>query len=124
MQAQVRPIETPLSARTEAVVDRLFPEASLRERVRQELMVRCGTGLPMSELSTPEELERLRFAALKLAGGRFQEFVYAVQLSNIDWRDVLLAAGFGSDLEAHEQWSAQVLAQNPPGTSSGNIHKE
>ena len=49
-------------------------------------------------------LERIRFAALKLSNGDLGELRQAVQIAGIDWRDVLVAAGFGHDLRAHERW--------------------
>ncbi len=107
-------IETPLSPRTEALVRHLFPEANRREKVRRKLIERCGTGMPMCEHSSPEGLERLRFAALKLSRGAFEELDFAVELANTDWRDVLVAAGFGSGLGAHEKWYAEVLARPDP----------
>lgn len=106
--------KTPLSPRTEALLRHLFPEARLCEKVRRKLIERCGTGMPMCEHSSPEGLERLRFAALKLSRGTFEDLDYAVELANTDWRDVLVAAGFGSGLDAHEQWYAEVLARPNP----------
>ena len=46
-------------------------------------------------------LERLRYAALKLSGGRLDALREAVELARIDWRDLLMGAGFGYDVHAH-----------------------
>ena len=42
----------------------------------------------------PETLERLR---------------EAIHVAQEDWRDVLVAAGFGTDTRAHERWEPRVL---------------
>lgn len=50
------------------------------------------------------QLERFRFAALKYSDGKLPLLEGAVQLAKEDWRDLLLAAGFGYDVEAHGRW--------------------
>ena len=52
-------------------------------------------------------LERFRFAALKVCGGRMDRLRDAVELAKRDWRDLLMAAGFGNSIHAHEQWMPQ-----------------
>ena len=47
-------------------------------------------------------LERLQFAALKLSEGNLDKLDRAVALANRDWRDLLMAAGFGEDVDAHK----------------------
>jgi hypothetical protein len=70
---------------------------------------RCGSGLPLWVSTTPEGLERIRFAVLKLSSGSIPEFERAIAIANTDWRDVLVAAGFGNSLLAHINWfNAQV----------------
>jgi hypothetical protein len=49
-------------------------------------------------------LERCRFAALKLSCGQLEKLRGAIELAAKDWRDLLMAAGFGRDLEAHLRW--------------------
>jgi hypothetical protein len=49
-------------------------------------------------------LERIRFAALKLSAGNLEALRSAVGLANRDWRDLLMAAGFGRDVDAHRSW--------------------
>jgi len=64
----------------------------------------CADNLPFSEDATPAGLERVRFAVLKLSGGDLAKLVEAVALAQVDWRDVLVAAGFAEDPGAHEAW--------------------
>jgi hypothetical protein len=46
---------------------------------------------------------------LKVSGGEAGRFLEAAALAQMDWRDVLMAAGFGSDLEAHIGWAEKTL---------------
>lgn len=64
----------------------------------------CGANLPFCESATPESAERIRFAALKLSRGDLGELRSIVEQASIDWRDVLVWAGFGDDVEAHRRW--------------------
>ena len=84
-------------------LEMLFSPAD-RELVSALLIEDCGAGLPFLEKADPIGLERVRFAVLKLSGGNFDAFQRALDLAKVDWRDVLVAAGFGSDLQAHKAW--------------------
>ena len=64
----------------------------------------CGANLPFCESATPESAERIRFAALKLSRGDLGELRSIAEQASIDWRDVLVWAGFGDDVEAHRRW--------------------
>ena len=92
-----------LTAETQRRLDALFTGAS-REKAVSLLVEECGANLPFLETATPKALERIRFAALKLSGGDLAKLREAVQLAQQDWRDVLVAAGFGEDIQAHEAW--------------------
>jgi len=48
--------------------------------------------------------QRIRFAVLKVSGGDLNALQRAIDLAKADWRDVLAAAGFGSDVTAHRWW--------------------
>lgn len=54
------------------------------------------------------QLERVRFAALKLSTGSLAGLRRAVELAKLDARDLLMAAGFGHDVRAHEAWFPAV----------------
>ncbi len=69
----------------------------------------CGSNLPFCENWGPLELERLRFAALKISDGTLDRLRQAIELAQTDWRDLLMAAGFGEDVKAHENWLPQRL---------------
>lgn len=59
--------------------------------------------------SSEAEVERIQLAVLKLSDGDADKFLAAVELAQIDWRDVLGAAGFGEDLEAHSKWVDEII---------------
>jgi hypothetical protein len=100
---------TPLSPATERRLEILFAGAA-REAAVDLLVTQCGANLPLWIRTDPEGLERIRFAALKLSNGNLAELQRAVEIAQIDWRDVLVAAGFGHDPRAHEHW---VPARHP-----------
>ncbi len=54
----------------------------------------CGNNLPFLE-NVDERIERFQFAALKLSEGKLSELDRAIALAKADWRDLLMAAGFG-----------------------------
>ena len=68
----------------------------------------CGTESLGCEGWSPEQMERIRFAALKLGVERQGGLDAAIDLANTDWRDLLMAAGFGEDLNAHEKWYQSI----------------
>jgi len=93
----------PLSAHTLQLVRRIFAPPD-HAAVIAALETRCGSGLPLWISTTPEGLERIRFAVLKLSAGSTSEFERAIAIATTDWRDVLVAAGFGNSLRAHTDW--------------------
>ena len=64
----------------------------------------CAEGLPPVGEATPMGLERIRFAALRTSDGELNRLRDAIRLANTDWRDLLVAAGFAGDVDAHKSW--------------------
>lgn len=93
----------PLSAGSETRIEALF-SVDERELVRDLLVEECGNNLPGLENTSSEAMDRFRFAVLKLSEGELPKFEKALRLAKADWRDLLMAAGFGEDLMAHELW--------------------
>jgi hypothetical protein len=79
-----------LSDETEKRMSLLFPP-SQQQFVRTILFEECGNS------------ERLHFAALKLSEGRLDRLEHAIALAKVDWRDLLMAAGF-EEVDAHTSW--------------------
>ncbi len=94
---------TQLSPETQRRLDALFVGAAW-QTAADLLITRCGINLPFCEASDARGLERIRFAALKLSDGDLGELRRAVEIAQTDWRDVLVAAGFATDVRAHESW--------------------
>lgn len=93
----------PLSHQTERRLEFLF-EGEARDEARRLLEQECGTNIPFCEDSTSESMERIRFAALRISNGKLDELRRAVETAKFDWRDLLLAAGFADDVDAHSRW--------------------
>ena len=64
----------------------------------------CGNNLPFLERLNEYELERFRYAALKLSNGRLEQLRCATDIANLDWRDLLMAARFGENVDSHREW--------------------
>jgi hypothetical protein len=98
---------TPLLPATAQRLARLFSGAD-RDCAQRLLEEECGTHLPL--INGPDDLriERCRCAALKLSGGDIRQLEEAVKLANLDWRDLLVAAGFANDPLAHQRWMPEA----------------
>ena len=94
---------TEISQETMRRVAALFPMAQ-QEEVNTLLSTQCGNNLPGLKAYTPIELERFQFAALKLSNGDLGKLKQALDLAKVDWRDLLMSAGFGEDINAHNSW--------------------
>jgi hypothetical protein len=92
-----------LSQETLRRLDILFPPED-RERAKALLYEQCGNNLAYYEI------ERIRFAALKYSDGNLLLLDRAVKLAQQDWRDLLMAAGFG-DVEAHRAWEPKPAGE-------------
>ena len=90
----------PLTPETERRIDLLFAEAD-RQTVRTILLEECGDNLPSVY---PGDMERIRFAALKVSRGKLDKLQAAVDLAKLDWRDLLVAAGFAWRVDAYKKW--------------------
>jgi gluconokinase len=100
-----------LSARTRELVQFLFkPEE--QEIAGKMLAEECGQNLPFMKDTDEFQLERIRWAALRIGFGDMDETRKAIDLAKRDWRDVLMWAGFGNDLTAHEEWAESTLKGN------------
>ena len=106
-QRQQRPRMTPLTPATRRRLNLLFAPSD-RVEAAKLLVSECGNNLPMMEDASASALDRFRLAALKLSGGTLRGLRSAIALAKTDWRDLLIAAGFGHDVNAHRKWQAKV----------------
>ena len=101
-----------ISPATAKLIERLFPPEQ-RDDVRDLLARECGDNLPLTGPPTSARTHE-RFAALKLSEGKLEKLRDIVNHAKIDWRDVLVWAGFGNSLTAHEEWAKAVLERPSP----------
>jgi hypothetical protein len=92
-----------VSPETDRRIALLFPLEE-QDLVRMVLAEECGNNLPFLEKLDDIQLERFRFAVLRLSDGKLDKLARAVALAREDWRDLLVAAGFAENLKAHELW--------------------
>jgi hypothetical protein len=121
-----------LSRRTNEHVSVLFKAADVDDAVRL-LAHECAENLPLiGGSATPDSLERIRFAAVRLSGGNLDRLRDAITLAQTDWRDLLVAAEFATDADAHESWRPRrfdaavvnqwIAGDLPPGVRFGRHH--
>ena len=75
------------------------------------LYQQCGNNLSGLGKMNMYELERFRFAALKCSDGKYPLLESAVKLAQRDCRDLLVAAGFANDVEAHRHWKPKPAGE-------------
>jgi hypothetical protein len=93
-----------LTPRTGRVIEHFFASEDARREVRRLLETECAETLPFMSTGTSEDLERIRFAVLRESGGDLPRLRRAVEMAKVDWRDLLMGAGFGLQTDAHERW--------------------
>jgi hypothetical protein len=89
-----------MNAEVEKRLEALFGPAD-RDQARTKLIEQCGENIPGWKMAG---LYRLHCAVLKLSDGELGKLQRAIDLAKIDLRDVLMAAGFGERVSAHESW--------------------
>jgi len=99
-----------LSPRTMLLVSKIF-NAEKFEEVVQWLEDECGYNIPFCDKHDEFQMERIRFAVLKLSDGDIKKLLRAIDEARMDWRDLFMAADFGHDVTAHEQWAKEILGK-------------
>ena len=67
------------------------------------MTTQCGD-LPLWFTADETGLERIPFAVRKLSAGDLGRLERAVRAAQVDWRDLLGAAGFPHSATVHESW--------------------
>jgi hypothetical protein len=101
----------PLSDRTLSLIKALFKDP-FRSRVINALGTEVSEDTPFCTNETPEGMERIRFAVIKLIHEDWKNFDYALKEAKTDWRDLLMAAGFGYSVDEYNRWYQKVLNGN------------
>jgi hypothetical protein len=99
-----------LSAETKRRIEILVSEHEAPE-VGELLLNEVGNNLPLLGELDEFRLERFRFAVLNVSAGNIEKLKDAIKLAKADWRDLLMAAGFG-ELETHKSWLPETK-ENP-----------
>ncbi len=110
METQPSSTSVPLSADTQWLVDHWFKPEHRAEAARM-LEVQCARDLSSCENADTKSLERLRFAAIKISRGELKRLSHAMREAQMDWRDLLMAAEFGVDVNAHRVWLVGLRAE-------------
>lgn len=97
-----------LSPRTTQLVEKIFAQKDIPEAT-QWLEEECGNKLPFCNSNDEFQMERIRFATIKLSEGEISKLLQAIDVARMDWRDVLMASGFGYHLDTHEIWAKEIL---------------
>lgn len=98
-----------LTPRLERAVRALFNISDVKPAT--EILV-GGCAAERLALDSEDLVERIRAAALKCSGGSIARLEAAVKLAQTDWRDLLMAAGFGDALGAHTTWLHDVTVRH------------
>ena len=97
-----------LSPQTKRLVEKLFSPSQVPEAT-QWLEDECGNNLSSCEAYDEYQMERIRFAAIKLSQGDMMKLLAAIDEARMDWRDLFMAADFGQDVNAHVIWAKEIL---------------
>jgi hypothetical protein len=54
-------------------------------------------------------MERIRFSILKLIAEHPENEERAFNLAQVDWRDLLMSAGFGHSATEHKKWFQKIM---------------
>lgn len=87
-----------ITPRTKRHIDTLF--APSERPVVEELLA------GRRALASPSDLERVHLGALRLCRG---DLARLAEILRMDWRDILVGAGFGDDVHAHETWVPRLF---------------
>lgn len=99
-----------LSPHTMQLVEKFFSPKQVAEAT-QWLEEECGNNIPSCDHHDEYQMERIRFAVLKLSQGNINKLLKAIDEARMDWRDLFMAADFGYDVNAHEKWAKEILDQ-------------
>ena len=94
-----------------------------RAQAAQLLVEQCGNNLPFEEHLDEYARERIRYVVLMLSGGSLAKLQSSSNDAKVEFRGVLMAAGFCLDVMAHYDWlprqespeKSLLLRGNPTG---------
>jgi hypothetical protein len=97
-----------LSDKTEKLIVHYFPSES--QWAKDQLQSYCEYMAEyISERTSLESYERFCYAILKIGKTSKTKFLQALDLGRSDYRDLLVAAGFGNSATIHNDWANKIL---------------
>jgi hypothetical protein len=93
----------PLTEPTWLRIHAMFPE-SQQQAVATRLEDQFADERFLRSDATPQNSERILFAILRYSRGTMSGLEAAIAMAHQDWRDLLMASGFGEDVTAHTRW--------------------
>jgi len=97
----------PLSEKTKRAAAILLPESE-QERIEERLVTEVAEETPIWHDFSPEGMERIRFAILKLVSQHPKNEEIAFKYAKYDWRDLFMSAGFADSATEHERWYDEI----------------
>jgi hypothetical protein len=99
-----------LGSLTKKLIENCCPLLHQQE-ISELLVLRCSTHLPgvSSGAEWDALIDRVQLAAIRGSNWNINQINENVNLANVDWRDLLMAAEFGEDLSAHKIWQRHAL---------------
>ncbi len=102
----------PLSKRCRRVAERLFSEPSHFLGSRSRLTAEASENIPFHANSNSTEMDRIRFAIMKLASIPCSDEDAIFALAKTDWKTCSWLPGFGTpSREQHEKWYQSLVPQ-------------
>jgi len=100
-----------LSERTRNLIAKMFSKSD--GIVISDMLYRAVSAkVPFCADSSAEEMERIRFAILKMTKDSPLNLAVGIFLAQSDWRDLLMSAGFGDDAAQHMAWYNEQMHSN------------
>lgn len=98
---------------TEELINSKCPPA-IRQEVCSLLSEKCSLGLPCVDpgLEGVALIDRIQLAAIRRSEWKIGKIKKAVKFAQVDWRDLLMASGFGESLTAHKGWQEGALSSH------------
>jgi hypothetical protein len=84
----------------EIIISAIYPDSIESDFVKSKLIELIILFIKRGEKMS----QRLQGAILKCSSGNLKKFDKAISMADHDWRDVLVGAGFGLDVNKHERW--------------------
>lgn len=100
-----------LGQTTLRVIQQLF-DSEQQSEIENILISDCSyTLIPERDAAWDKLRERVQLGVLKISNGNMDKLLSAIILAQTDWRDLLMAAGFGYSVTEHEHWAQEILEQ-------------